>query len=116
MNKKDQKEFSEKEAKRQALIEARKKARKEALEKLEFVYVNVDHVYSRRSDKETGEMLEGGFVLAWGAKGIGFGQIAFHQDGEDLKKLKITCSSECMGLDFVKKALLHLANTVELTD
>lgn len=97
-------------------LAARSAARKKALENPEFVYVNVDHVYSRSADKETGEMLEGGFVLAWGAKGIGFGQLAFHQNGPDVKNLKITCSSEHMGRDFMRQALEHLAKTVELTD
>lgn len=90
--------------------------RKDRFTNPKFVYVNVDHVYTRRSDKNTGEMLEGGFVLAWGAKGIGCGQMTFHQNGNDVRNLKILCSTEHMGRDFVMKALLHLVKTAVIAD
>lgn len=90
--------------------------RRAALENPEFVYVNINHVFTRSSEPKTGEMLEGGFVLDWGAKKIGFGQIRFWQKGKDVRKLRIECESECMGTEFVRKALLHFAKTAKILE
>ena len=48
----------------------------------------------------------GGFNLTWGAQGIGFGEITFFLD----RKNKLHCRSECMGRDFVKKALAAMVD------
>lgn len=93
--------------------------RKKAKENPEFVYVNIDHVWTKtRSTEEgaTGEMLEGGFVLAWGAKGLGFGQLEFRQFGPDVKNLKIECRTERMGEDFAKKALAFFIDSIKVVE
>jgi len=41
-----------------------------------------------------------GFVVRWGANGVGFGEITFVLD-----KGRLGCWSECMSRDFVKRAL-----------
>lgn len=90
--------------------------RKKAMENPEFVYVNINHVWTKTKEEKTGEMMEGGFVLDWGAKGIGFGQIKFHQKGTDVRKLSIECQSECMGEKFVRQAVEHFMKNVKIVE
>lgn len=93
--------------------------RKKALENPEFIYVNINHVWTKTRSTDPvdeGLMLEGGFVLDWGAKGIGFGQLEFRQFGPDVKNLKIECRSEHMREDFVKKALAFFANSIKVVE
>lgn len=91
--------------------------RKQAMENPEFVYVNINHVWTKTTapDPDRG-MLEGGFVLDWGAKKIGFGQLEFRQYGTDVKNLKIECRSEHMGPNFVKKALEFFVNSLTIVE
>lgn len=89
---------------------------KAALENPEFLYVNINAAWTTKDDAENEAMLEGGFVLDWMAKKIGFGQITFIQSGPDVKSLKVKCQSERMGREFVAKALAHLAKTIEIVE
>lgn len=96
-----------------------KEERKKAMENPEFVYVNINHVWTKTRSTDPaseGEMLEGGFVLDWGAKGLGFGQLEFRQFGPDVKNLKIECRTETMGEDFAKKALAFFANSIKVVE
>jgi len=88
---------------------------KAARENPEFLYVNLASTWAKR-DGSTGEMMEGGFKLAWGAKNLGFGEIEFHQAGLDHDSQKIQCRSERMGPDFVKKVLDHFMRNVEIVE
>lgn len=53
----------------------------------------------------------GGFVLSWGVKGFGFGQLTFCIKGGKVDSLgtysggKTQCDSETLSKDFVKQAL-----------
>lgn len=47
------------------------------------------------------DLLSQGFTLAWGAQGVGFGQLAFYQGKDD----KPHCSNECMSREFIRQAL-----------
>lgn len=51
-----------------------------------------------------------GFILEWGAKGMGFGELTFVQklDG------KIECETECMGREFVEQAIAALLKKVKM--
>jgi len=68
-----------------------KEEREAAQKDLKFVYVKVSE-----------DVPKGGFILDWGAEGIGFGQITFYE-----KKKQLVCDTETMGRSFVKAALLH---------
>ena len=58
-------------------------------------------------DNEAGE----GFVLSWAKDSIGFGEITFvKKDG------KTICETEGMSPKFIKKALDHFINSIELID
>ena len=70
-----------------------------------FTDVKVDRSWARwRGKKKDGN--NGGFVVTWGAKGVGFGEITFIVD----KKDKLHCHSECMGRNFVRKALAAMVD------
>lgn len=63
----------------------------------------------------------GGFVLGWVAKEYGFGELTFSSvEGYidevtgNIEGAVVKCDSETMGKDFVRAALLHFANTVEI--
>ena len=78
---------------------------KEALDNPVFLYVDTGKFWSPHEGNG------GGFTLNWRAKDIGFGEIAFYVDKESNK---VICDTECMGDDFVRKALEHwLSNEVE---
>lgn len=91
-----------------------KEAINAALENPEFIYVTLDSTWAKRD--VTGEMMEGGFRLAWGVKNLGFGQIEFHQSGLDRDSLKVECRSERMGPEFVKKAVEHFMKGVQILE
>ena len=60
-----------------------------------------------------------GFVLGWGAKDIGFGELTFVSSA-DLDEhgfptqTEWKCDNECMGRDFVKAVLAKLGDIVVL--
>ena len=63
----------------------------------------------------------GGFVLLWGAKGVGFGELTFkivggkkNEETGEIEGATIVCDSECMGKQFVKEALAAFAERVML--
>lgn len=68
-----------------------------------FKYVVLSYAFSN----DAGE----GFVLDWAADEIGFGQLTFvKRDG------KTICETECMSPKFVKEAMTHFIENVELLD
>ena len=55
------------------------------------------------------EKNDGGFIISWGCKNVGFGELTFFsKDG------KTHCDSEAMGKEFIKQALAHLTDTIIL--
>lgn len=78
--------------------------RKAARENPEFVYTELQ-AWSKHEGND------GGFLIQWGAKGIGFGEIAFVKEGD-----KIKCYTECMSKEFVKKTVLQFLDKVEYID
>ena len=55
------------------------------------------------------ERNDGGFVLRWGCKGVGFGEFAFAKEGD-----KVVCDNECMGKGFILETFKAFLDTVEL--
>ena len=58
------------------------------------------------------ERNEGGFVVRWSKKRIGFGELTFKVD----KYGKFHCDNEYMSREFVQDVLVELAKTVILKD
>ena len=52
-----------------------------------------------------------GFILKWAADNIGFGELTFIKDSNGT-----ICETECMSKKFIKAALEHFLNTIELVD
>lgn len=80
--------------------------RKKACETLEFVYVKLDCI--RGPWKKKGVLQDkGAFVMTWGCKGIGFGELAFciEKDGT------VSCQTETMRGDFIQAAMAHWLKT-----
>ena len=71
--------------------------------KYKFTYVELGKTWGEHKGND------GGFELNWAAEGIGFGQLVFFKDAGSVK-----CTTECMGKEFVKAALIHFFKTVEL--
>ena len=71
----------------------------------QFVKVAVDKIWGKwgRKDRRGNK---GGLYINWGAKGVGFGEITFFMDFDG----KLHCRSECMGRNFVKKALAAMVD------
>lgn len=93
--------------------------RRKRRENPEFLYVNIHNVWTKTRSTEKGsegDMLEGGFILDWGAKGMGFGQLEFRQFGPDVRNLKIECRTETMGEDFAKQALAFFAASMKVVE
>lgn len=86
-----------------------------AMDDPKFTSVHIQGTWIKKADKKNGAMLEGGFVLCWGAKDVGFGTLTFRQKVEG-PKVEMECESEHMGRDFVRKALEHFAKTVEIVE
>lgn len=84
---------------------------KQAMNEPEFVYVKMGEIWGPWKRKG-GLGNDGGFILRWGAKGVGFGELTF-----SFKAGKMVCSTECMGQKFVQAALRHFFTTsVEYKD
>lgn len=81
-----------------------------ALKDPEFLYVNLAGTWATRD--AAGEMIKGGFKLAWGVKNLGFGEIEFHQSELD----KVECRSERMGPEFVRKAVEHFMKGIQILE
>jgi len=71
------------------------------MKKYEFTYSEITSVWG------PWEKNEGGFIVSWGCKNIGFGELTFFiRDGVS------HCDSETMSKDFIKQTLEHLVDTV----
>lgn len=86
------------------LSQSRAEAKKK-MDEPKFVKVVVDKVWGKwgRKDRRGNK---GGFYVHWSAKGIGFGELTFFMGFDG----KLHCRSECMGRNFVKKALAALVD------
>lgn len=79
------------------------------MKEYKFLYVELGNTWEAWKKDDRGN--DGGFVLNWAADGIGFGQLSFIKEGE-----KTVCHTECMSDEFVKAALNHFLNTIEMKD
>ncbi len=86
----------------------------------DFSYVTLFGFGDRESKDKPESNHNGGFVVGWGVKGFGFGEITFRRKGAkkntehgDLEGGKSVCDSEGMSKEFVKAALLKLVETAE---
>ena len=79
---------------------------KAARENPEFVYSELGGTW-----KENKPHNDGGFLIQWGAKGVGFGEFAFVKEGD-----KVKCYTECMSKEFIRKTLLHFLESIEYED
>jgi len=74
---------------------------------IDFVEIRIGATWVRWRKGKQGN--DGGFVLCWGAKGVGFGEVTFSKDKDN----KLHVQSECMGREFVKKALAALVDSAK---
>lgn len=56
---------------------------------------------------ELGSVWQKGFIIEWGAYGIGCGELTFRVD----RKGKLEMDTECMGKEFAKKILLAFVDS-----
>jgi hypothetical protein len=77
--------------------------------------ITIHYVYGFGDEKETG------FVVGWGAKNCGFGQLTISGSGKKSKECRFFpdqtewyCDSEDMNRDFVKQVLAKLGDVVKL--
>jgi len=81
-------------------------------EELKAARENPEFVYTELQTWDKHPHNDGGFLLQWGAKGVGFGEFGFVKEGD-----KVVCYTECMSKEFIKKTVLHfLDNVVEYVD
>jgi hypothetical protein len=89
----------------------------------EFSHVTLGYGFGPRKDRENPQHdHHGGFVLHWGAKGVGFGELTFRLKGgqwdEDMGEAvgdtEVVCDSEGMGPEFIQQALIHFAKTLKI--
>lgn len=81
-----------------------------AIDEPVFVSVKLEEAWGPWKRGKKGN--QGGFILAWQAEKVGFGQITFC-----LKDGVAVCSTECMPKVFVRRALEHfLATNVSYVD
>jgi len=52
---------------------------------------------------------DGGFIISWGCKNVGFGELTF-----SIKNGETHCDSETMSREFIKQALEHLVESVNI--
>ena len=72
----------------------------------EFTYTKLSGPWGPHSGND------GGFIIQWGCKGVGFGELAFYK-----KDGKIYCDTEMESKKFIRRAILHwLENEVEYVD
>lgn len=81
-------------------------------EELKAARENPEFVYTELKTWEKHSHNDGGFLLQWGAKGVGFGEFAFVKEDD-----RVICYTECMSKEFIKKTVLNfLDNVVEYED
>ena len=86
----------------------------------EFTYIAVSHAWGKKEYAKRPEWNNwGGFVVSWGAKGVGFGELTFvlkggkfNEETRELEGATLECDSEAMGRQFIKEALMALAEKV----
>jgi hypothetical protein len=83
---------------------------RKAVREPKFVYVKMEQIWGpwrRRGGKGNA----GGFLLRWGAEGVGFGEMQF-----SFKRGRMYCDTECMGMDFIRAAFDHFLKNEVLYD
>ena len=68
-----------------------------------------DFVYTEIT--RCGGAAENSFVLKWGAKSFGFGEIAFVQKGD-----KLEIHAETLSKEFVRQALEHMLDKADIVE
>ena len=71
-----------------------------------FKYVNLTDTWGESTADS-----DCGFELSWAAEGIGFGQLTFVKKDGVAK-----CHTECMSKEFIRAALNHFLDSIELVD
>ena len=70
--------------------------------KYDFVYTEIVKCGGTNDDS---------FILKWGARNFGFGEIAFVQNGD-----KVEIHAETLSQEFVRQALMHMLENGEIVD
>lgn len=80
-----------------------------AMKNPEFTYVKLSASWDK-SERDGG-----GFILAWAAKNVGFGEFTFYR-GRGKDKNAVTCETEGMSKKFIAAALQHFLSTITYED
>lgn len=76
------------------------------MKKYKFIYVQLKSTW-----KSNPGVNDGGFILKWAAKNVGFGELAFYK-----KDNKTICDNECMDRNFINQAIQYWLNSIEYKD
>ena len=74
------------------------------MRQIQFQEVNLHQIWGPCEEND------GGFVLTWSSKGIGFGELEFAK----MKDGTIRCDNEAMGIEFIKAVFDHFLTTVNM--
>lgn len=72
----------------------------------EFQYINLDVFGSNHKHHD------GGFIIRWGCKGIGFGEATFVND----KERGLIVETECMGKEFLEALMKEFVSRVVIVE